>query len=314
MRSSRLVPLGVTGAVVGLVASGLTASAAEPDDLLANGSFEEPALAAESWTLLGSLPGWTRTRTECPIELQSHVAPGAGTPGEAHHGTQIVELDSTCSGGIQQVASTEPGLRYAIQYAYSPRPAGQSDSGSFENNRLLVSWDGALVDEQQRASTTTTTAWTTHEVLAVAAGTSSVLAFRDGATHPDAVDDSLGVYLDDVSLTPRYDLCRLGQVDKAHKAGSTAPIRLQLCDTTGDNLSSGDLALHALGVRKVDDTAEAMVEDAGQANPDDDFRYDADLAGYIFNLSTKGLTSGTWQLRFTVGGGNHVYTVEFDVR
>ena len=32
-------------------------------------------------------------------------------------------------------------------------------------------------------------------------------------------------------------------------------------------------------------------EDAGHANPDEAFRYDAALAGYIFNLKTTGYTS-----------------------
>jgi hypothetical protein len=58
-------------------------------------------------------------------------------------------------------------------------------------------------------------------------------------------------------------------------------------------------------------------EDSGNANPDNDFRYDAalgDTGGYIFNLSTRGLASGTYVLRFEVVGASHVYEVEFQIR
>ena len=62
----------------------------------------------------------------------------------------------------------------------------------------------------------------------------------------------------------------------------------------------------------VDGTPSAQVEDGGQANPDFDFRYDG--GAYVFNLDTGGLSSGTWELQFTVNGGSIVYTAAFDVR
>ena len=53
-------------------------------------------------------------------------------------------------------------------------------------------------------------------------------------------------------------------------------------------------------------------------NPDYNFRYDAtlgDTGGYIYNLSTKGLTSGTWKVTFAVDGVSaSTYFVQFDVR
>jgi hypothetical protein len=51
---------------------------------------------------------------------------------------------------------------------------------------------------------------------------------------------------------------------------------------------------------QVDTSASATVLDAGSSNPDSDFRYDASLAGYPFNLSTKNLQPGTWKLTFSV--------------
>ena len=55
-----------------------------------------------------------------------------------------------------------------------------------------------------------------------------------------------------------------------------------------------------------------MPEDAGNSNPDNDFRFANDL--YIFNLKTTGLTQGTWQMRFTAGGDPSEHVVGFQIR
>ncbi len=68
---------------------------------------------------------------------------------------------------------------------------------------------------------------------------------------------------------------------------------------------------------KSDNSASSVVDDSGAANsPDMNFRYDATLNGYIFNLSTKGLTTGTWVVTFTVNGVSDpsYYYVHFDVK
>ena len=64
----------------------------------------------------------------------------------------------------------------------------------------------------------------------------------------------------------------------------------------------------------VSSSATGPVEDSGNANPDGDFRYDAALAGYIFNLGTRSLGIGTYALDFTVGGDSHVYSSPFQLR
>jgi hypothetical protein len=59
------------------------------------------------------------------------------------------------------------------------------------------------------------------------------------------------------------------------------------------------------------------VQDAGNANPDLNFRYDSGLAsggGYIFNLNTNGLATGTWQLMFNASGDGTQHVVSFEVR
>jgi probable HAF family extracellular repeat protein len=116
---------------------------------------------------------------------------------------------------------------------------------------------------------------------------------------------------------PTYHVCLLYDPDKAVKAGSTIPIKLRLCDADGANLSSPAIVLHAQGVKLVSTDAPGPLADSGNANPDSNFRYDAALGGtggYIYNLSTKGLATGTYALEFTAGGDSHVYQAEFQVR
>ena len=114
---------------------------------------------------------------------------------------------------------------------------------------------------------------------------------------------------------PVYEACLLYDPTKAHRSGSTAPLKVQLCDSGGANLSSPDVVLTVAGLTKLDGSATtALADSPGNSNPDSAFRYDPDLAGYVFNLSTKGLSRGTWELRFTVAGSPMVHALPFDVR
>ncbi|CAN5646692.1 hypothetical protein BH24ACT15_BH24ACT15_37870 [soil metagenome] len=115
---------------------------------------------------------------------------------------------------------------------------------------------------------------------------------------------------------PSYETCLLYDPTKSHKLGSTVPLQARLCDANGANLSSPELILTTTGLVKLDNSAATAPADSpGNSNPDSAFRYDPDLAGYVFNLSTKGLSRGTWELRFTVAGDpGTVYRLPFDVR
>ena len=51
--------------------------------------------------------------------------------------------------------------------------------------------------------------------------------------------------------------------------------------------------------------------------PDTDFRFDLALGttgGYIFNLKTNGLTTGSYNLKFTATGDSSVYGAPFQVK
>ena len=97
---------------------------------------------------------------------------------------------------------------------------------------------------------------------------------------------------------------------KAVNSGATIPVKLQLCDASGNNLSSSSKTLHAASIIQTSDSISGPVELSGNANPDNDFRFDATLGitgGYIFNLKTKDLARGTYNLNFTVTGDSYIY-------
>jgi hypothetical protein len=275
-------------------------ASAIPTELITNGGFEDPATSG--WAVYAAIPGWDQT-TSCGIEIQNNVA------GAPHSGDQFTELDSHCPNAIGQDVATVPGFPYTVSLWFSARPGT-----SIADNVLQTSWNGIVVGNESADGTgLVNTAWNqyTYQVTG-GPGTTTRLLLADAGSS-----NSLGTYVDDVSVTasPLY-LCSgtLFDTTKAKKLGSTIPVKIQVCDGSGNNLSSASLIVNAGAVTKVDNSASlALASDSGQANsPDNNFRYDADLNGYIFNLSTKGLSSGTWKLSVNVFGGT--LPLQFDIK
>jgi hypothetical protein len=115
-----------------------------------------------------------------------------------------------------------------------------------------------------------------------------------------------------VNYSVRYALELLFDQTKAVKAGSTIPIKVRLLDAAAANHSAATLSVNAIAVVRVSSEAVGEVQDAGNANPDSNFRYSE--AGYIFNLKTTGLATGTYELQFVVGSDPAPYGVSFQVR
>jgi hypothetical protein len=113
-------------------------------------------------------------------------------------------------------------------------------------------------------------------------------------------------------LNITYGVCLGYDPDKAHKSGSTIPIKLQLCGADGPIPGSSSIVVQATQLVRESNQAMGEVEDAGQANPDDNFRLVG--VGYMFNLQTKGLTTGVYRLVFTVTGDPEPHSVLFQIR
>jgi hypothetical protein len=144
------------------------------------------------------------------------------------------------------------------------------------------------------------------------------------ATSPLRDYATLTIYATTTSLSPFYlvrknpHVATLFDNNKAYKIGSTVPIKLRLLNASNANVSSSNVILTARDLKLVGGTSSAPVIDSGNSNPDNNFRYDPTLGGagggYIFNLSTKGLTAGRYILSF-YGGNNHFfYTVKLEVK
>jgi len=116
------------------------------------------------------------------------------------------------------------------------------------------------------------------------------------------------------TLTVTNNVCALYDQTRPVKSGATMPIKVALCDANGVNLSNPMIALTATGVSFVSVNVDGVPQDAGNANPDSNFRYDESLGGYIFNLQTTGLTTGTYQLNFSASGDPVTHNVHFAIR
>ena len=133
----------------------------------------------------------------------------------------------------------------------------------------------------------------------------------------DARDAAGNVSQRSAEYVVAYAICVLYDETKAHKLGSTIPIRLQLCNAAGVNVSSLATSVHVVGLTRVSDHATGEFAGSGSANADADFRYDesvGDTGGYVLNLATTGLSTGTWELTLAAAGDPTFHAVRFRVR
>ena len=184
----------VLGLAVALAVTGI----AHADNLVLNGSFEDPAVAnAAKWDVYQSIPGWQLARGQM-IEVQRNVRGWS-----AASGNQWVELDADIDGpgggqngeaassAIFQDIATQPGDLYELRFAFSPRPG-------VVDNALEVKWDGKVIDVISGDGNGRSDAdWRYNSYFVAPSGDLTRLEFGDLSTS-----DSLGTFLDDISLVP----------------------------------------------------------------------------------------------------------------
>jgi probable HAF family extracellular repeat protein len=171
-----------------------------------------------------------------------------------------------------------------------------SDPALFNNLRVLHSENGVLVDRTILPPNSPSHDFPSRTIYARVDSLSPFVIARLGITY---------------GIHPLYDQT------KAHRSGSTVPIKLQLHDKQGNNLSAPNIAVVATGVSLASTNAPGELSDSGNANPDFNFRYVSDLggtSGYIFNLSTRGYGTGTYNLHFRVGNDPVTRAVQFQVK
>jgi predicted acyl esterase len=97
------------------------------------------------------------------------------------------------------------------------------------------------------------------------------------------------------------------------KLGSTVPVKFALTDADAAKIGT---AVASLSVAKVSSDVEGTFVEASStsnATTGSLFRYDASSQQYIFNLSTKGLSTGTWSLKVTLDDDTS-YTTRISLR
>jgi len=133
----------------------------------------------------------------------------------------------------------------------------------------------------------------------------------------NATDPSGNASTQSVVYTVSNNICALYDQTKAAQSGSTVPIKVELCDASGADVSSSSVVVTATALTQISTGAPGAVEASGNSNPDNNFRFDSTLGtsgGYIYNLSIEGLTTGTYALSFTAANDPVVHMVQFQVR
>jgi hypothetical protein len=111
-----------------------------------------------------------------------------------------------------------------------------------------------------------------------------------------------------------YDTCLLYDPAKIVRSGATIPLKVAVCSAAKANQSNSGVVVTAVELVLASTNTFGVIEDSGNANPDDNFRFDPSLGGYIFNLSTKGLASGTYYLLFRATGDPLPHRIPFQVK
>jgi hypothetical protein len=150
----------------------------------------------------------------------------------------------------------------------------------------------------------------TFATSSLAAGSHSITAVYGGASNFTGSTSST------LSQSVDYAVCAQYDQTKSVKNGAVFPIKIELCDSGGNDLSASGVVVHATGLTSVSGYS-GTPESPGNANPDNDFRFDSSFGstgGYTYNLSTKGLATGTYSLTFTAGNDPATHSLNFGVK
>jgi hypothetical protein len=262
-----------------------------------------------------------------------NVELGAGDP-NSQAGRATIGIHN--SGGLQSGQQ--------ISWSYDARVLANSTVLQFSNQPTIVATTTSITSSLQPSIIGQSVSFTAVASPTGAGTPSGTIAFKDGATpigssalssgRATLTTASLAVgshsltaaYGGDANFSAStspvctqnvtYNVCLLYDPTASKHTGAAFPIKVQACNATGTNLSSAAIVLHATGVAAISGLVGAA-DAEGSANPDRDFRFDSSLGiggGYIFNLSTNGLSPGTYRLQFTVTGDPIGHSVLFGVK
>lgn len=122
-----------------------------------------------------------------------------------------------------------------------------------------------------------------------------------------------------INVTAAYQFSGILQPINANgtslfKAGSTIPVKFSLKDASGKYVSTASATLSVIQVStRATGTVLEDITAISNANTGNAFRYDPTANQYIYNLSTKGWTTGDYQLTISINDGQK-YTVKVSAK
>jgi hypothetical protein len=91
------------------------------------------------------------------------------------------------------------------------------------------------------------------------------------------------------------------------KLGSTIPVKFQLMDANGNFVTGATAKIYMAKISGTITGSELEATSTSAATTGNLFRYDITGNQYIFNLGTKTLSTGTWQIRIELDDGTSKY-------
>lgn len=93
------------------------------------------------------------------------------------------------------------------------------------------------------------------------------------------------------------------------KFGSTVPVKFQLQNADGEYVSNAIAKIYLTKINNNIVGTEIEAVSTSSATEGNLFRYDVIENQYIFNLATKPLSTGTWQIRIELDDGTSKYAI-----
>jgi lysophospholipase L1-like esterase len=205
----------------------------------------------------------------------SHTVSGTVTDNVANE-SQAGSLDVQVDASAPSVSVTCPAAVLLHSVASATISAGDDESGLASDPSGTVLIDTSTVGSKTTSATATDNVGHTTSQSCVTA----VRYAFSGVLQPIDLDGS-----------------------SIFKLGSTVPVKFKLTDVLGTSAGS---AVAKLTVAKVSNAIEGDHVEAvstSAATTGNLFRYDPVAEQYIFNLATKPLSSGTWNLKITLDDG-----------
>ncbi|MCL4416528.1 MAG: PxKF domain-containing protein [Actinobacteria bacterium] len=129
---------------------------------------------------------------------------------------------------------------------------------------------------------------------------------NDKETSENSEKNTINISINGYNISTQPPLGIKNQ--KTFKIGRTIPVKFMLTDANGDIVENLSIKLYLAKIENGVPGSEIQATSSGKSNDGNYFRFSKNSERYIFNLSTKGFSPGTWRLKIDLGNGTIFYT------